>query len=283
VPVAPAEIQQEGSGCPHQALPDSHVGGIVKKNSAACSKSLRFDVFKRDSFTCQYCGHKAPDVLLELDHIIPRAKGGETNLLNLLTACQDCNRGKSAKTLSENSTLEKQRRQLEALQERREQLTMMLEWQKELSVFDDESVSHLARAWDEVVPGYSVNETGRRRLKALLSKFSFQEVLTAIGISACQYFQAKPSHEAADLTFNKLGGICRIRQLSPEQAKLYYIRGILRKRLANYCDEHRALRMMREAHDAGVGIAELEEAALSSSNWTQWRLRVEELTAAQTE
>ena len=32
------------------------------------SKKIRFEVFKRDAFTCQYCGQMAPDVLLEVDH-----------------------------------------------------------------------------------------------------------------------------------------------------------------------------------------------------------------------
>ena len=35
------------------------------------SKKTRFDVFKRDSFTCQYCGKSAPDVVLQVDHINP--------------------------------------------------------------------------------------------------------------------------------------------------------------------------------------------------------------------
>lgn len=58
------------------------------------SKTLRFRIFQRDSFTCQYCGRKAPDVDLEVDHIHPRSKGGPDDPLNLRTACHDCNRGK---------------------------------------------------------------------------------------------------------------------------------------------------------------------------------------------
>jgi 5-methylcytosine-specific restriction endonuclease McrA len=38
------------------------------------SKKIRFEVFKRDSFTCQYCGSKSPDVTLVIDHIMPVAK-----------------------------------------------------------------------------------------------------------------------------------------------------------------------------------------------------------------
>ena len=41
------------------------------------SKKLRFEIFKRDKFTCQYCGKMAPDVVLEVDHIKPVCKGGQ--------------------------------------------------------------------------------------------------------------------------------------------------------------------------------------------------------------
>jgi hypothetical protein len=60
---------------------------------------IRFEVFKRDGFTCAYCNRKTPDVVLEVDHIIPRAEGGDDELENLVTACWDCNRGKGATLL----------------------------------------------------------------------------------------------------------------------------------------------------------------------------------------
>lgn len=65
----------------------------------ALSKRLRFEVFKRDLFTCQYCGATPPDVVLEIDHIEPVAAGGGDDEGNLITACFDCNRGKSAVSL----------------------------------------------------------------------------------------------------------------------------------------------------------------------------------------
>ena len=49
------------------------------------SKSVRFEIFARDAFTCQYCGRRPPEVVLELDHIHPRAKGGSDDLTNLIT------------------------------------------------------------------------------------------------------------------------------------------------------------------------------------------------------
>lgn len=61
------------------------------------SKSTRFQVFTRDRFTCQYCSRAAPEVVLHVDHYIPVSAGGPDDFWNLLTACQDCNAGKSAR------------------------------------------------------------------------------------------------------------------------------------------------------------------------------------------
>lgn len=63
------------------------------------SKKTRFEVFKRDNFKCQYCNSSPPNVALEIDHIHPVSKGGVDELDNLITACFECNRGKSDRTL----------------------------------------------------------------------------------------------------------------------------------------------------------------------------------------
>jgi CRISPR/Cas system Type II protein with McrA/HNH and RuvC-like nuclease domain len=67
---------------------------------APLKKSLRFNVFKRDSFTCQYCGATPPGAVLEVDHIHPVSQGGKDVIDNLITACFDCNRGKGAGLLT---------------------------------------------------------------------------------------------------------------------------------------------------------------------------------------
>lgn len=66
---------------------------------ASISKGLRFWIFHRDMFTCQYCGASGPDAVLVIDHIHPVASGGETVKSNLITACRACNAGKAAKKL----------------------------------------------------------------------------------------------------------------------------------------------------------------------------------------
>lgn len=64
------------------------------------SKRVRFEVFKRDSFKCQYCGAHPPGALLHIDHIHPVSDGGSNEMDNLLTACDECNLGKGAVSLS---------------------------------------------------------------------------------------------------------------------------------------------------------------------------------------
>lgn len=62
----------------------------------AIPPQLRFRVLQRDGFRCQYCGRAARDgAILHLDHVVPVAAGGETSEGNLITACDQCNIGKS--------------------------------------------------------------------------------------------------------------------------------------------------------------------------------------------
>ena len=75
--------------------------GYEKIVDGKISRSKRIEVFERDGYRCQICGRGIKDgVELEVDHIVPRARGGSSDFDNLTTLCFDCNRGKSAKILS---------------------------------------------------------------------------------------------------------------------------------------------------------------------------------------
>lgn len=72
--------------------------GHSKAQRSAMSNDLREAVKKRDNYTCCICGnsiYEEPNLLLEVDHIIPVSKGGKTELNNLQTLCWRCNREKS--------------------------------------------------------------------------------------------------------------------------------------------------------------------------------------------
>jgi 5-methylcytosine-specific restriction endonuclease McrA len=61
----------------------------------------RFNVFLRDRFLCQYCGHNFPTHDLTFDHVLPRSRGGLTEWTNVVTACAACNLHKGNKSLKE--------------------------------------------------------------------------------------------------------------------------------------------------------------------------------------
>ena len=72
--------------------------GIIKRTNGKFENvlGLRFKVFMRDNFICQYCGRnvKEDKTKLHVDHINPRKKGGLFVINNLITSCKECNLGK---------------------------------------------------------------------------------------------------------------------------------------------------------------------------------------------
>lgn len=62
----------------------------------AINQRLRFEILKRDGNACRYCGAMAPDAKLTIDHVMPVALGGTDDSSNLVTACRDCNAGKTS-------------------------------------------------------------------------------------------------------------------------------------------------------------------------------------------
>ena len=156
-----------------------------KPKRKAISKKLRFEVFKRDSFTCQYCGRKATEVVLEVDHIKPVAEGGKNTLVNLITSCRECNRGKGKRMLTDRQELDKEHNQLELLQQRREQLKMMMEWKDELLQMEEEQVDYIAKIVCN--EGDTLTDLGRRNMKKHIERFGFEMVVESAIISQRQY------------------------------------------------------------------------------------------------
>ena len=115
------------------------------------SNKLRFEIFKRDSFKCQYCGASAPDVILNVDHINPVAKGGVNDILNLVTSCFTCNSGKSDRKISDNSAVTLQKKQLDELSERRSQIEMLIKWK---TIVEDKSFEVREMAVTERIKAY---------------------------------------------------------------------------------------------------------------------------------
>ena len=64
-------------------------------------KLSRANVYKRDKHTCQYCGRKLESKHLNIDHVLPRNRGGKTTWNNVVCSCQECNLRKGGNILPE--------------------------------------------------------------------------------------------------------------------------------------------------------------------------------------
>lgn len=241
------------------------------------SKKERFEIFKRDNFTCQYCGREAPDVILELDHIKPLAKGGSNDITNLITSCFDCNRGKGPRELSDHSEIKKQKDELDKLNERRKQLEMLSEWRRDLLNLKEDKVETLAEYWRELCnKQFHLNESGKNTVRQLIKDYSVDEIMEAMDTTREQYFEWNEDELTSDsieLGFSKVKGICYLnkkKEENPDIGDIYYIRGILRNRLS-YFDKNRALGYLKEAYNAGINVDRLQDLAIGCRNWTDFR------------
>jgi len=246
-------------------------------------KKLRFEVFKRDSFTCQYCGRSAPDVVLHVDHIIPVSEGGENDITNLVTSCKDCNLGKSNRQLDDDAIVKQRKRQLDELQERREQLEMMMEWQRSLIDLEGQAADELAELWKSLVPGYHVTERGLQNLRIWIGKYELQEIIEAMRICTGQYLKyqsgdAWPTSESVEYAWRYIPRVCRAERACKEKPylkRLFYARGILRNRLS-YVDQPLALQLMDRAVQNGINPEAIIAYCKKVSNWTNFRETLED-------
>ena len=235
------------------------------------SKKTRFEVFKRDSFTCQYCGRMAPDVVLEVDHINPIANGGDDDIMNLVTSCFDCNRGKGKRKLTESDEIKKQQEQLKELNSKREQLKMMLDWRKELQAFNEEQLETFLESYEELT-NYTLNETGKEKTRGWIKEFGLIETLDCLEISVNQYLDFNNKETTIRKVYDYIPKIASVRKrkvAEPLFDEKCYIRGILKNRL-NYVNEKQLMDMLK-----GLSLEDLKivkaKATTCSNNWTKFK------------
>jgi transcriptional regulator with XRE-family HTH domain len=261
-------------------------------NREALNKRIRFEVFKRDKFTCQYCGAKSPEVVLNVDHIDPIANGGTNELLNLITSCHTCNNGKSDRILTDSSIVEKQRKQLELLEERREQIELMLEWKKSLSTFENDVVAMITDYANSKIQPFSLNDSGKASVSEWLKKFSTEKILDAVDISAKQYIKyekGEVTNESAEVFLNKIGGILVVQKLPPVKQKIAYVKGIARNRFSYWNDRNGSIVLanyvaeLEKHYDEKQVMNDLETEVVritkDAKNWSEWKSILEGWTS----
>lgn len=171
----------------------------------AISKKIRFEVFKRDSFTCQYCGKHPPEVTLEIDHIKPIALGGTSDINNLITACFGCNRGKGKTELKQitNSMMENK----EIIEERERQY---IEYHKLLAKVRkrvESEIDSVVEIFEEKFKNQSPTEKFKiNTIKMFIEKIGVFNVIDAMTL-ACDYIGGE-GYSKADNFAMKRGSDC---------------------------------------------------------------------------
>jgi CRISPR/Cas system Type II protein with McrA/HNH and RuvC-like nuclease domain len=169
-------------------------------NEVAVSKRSRFEVFKRDGFACAYCGKTPPAVILEIDHMVPVSLGGDDNMANLVTACFDCNRGKSNVPLGQLPPQAEDK--LEGIREREEQIRAYYEYLGEIENRLNREAQEVADIYTSHFPEWELSEEFKRTsIKRFLKSLNKYEVIEAMDM-ACS--RVGDSHR----TIKYFCGIC---------------------------------------------------------------------------
>ena len=79
-------------------VPEVIVLSAYDRLPAAAVTFSRRNIFKRDHYTCQYCGVQPGGEELTIDHVVPRAQGGDSRWDNCVLACLTCNSHKADRT-----------------------------------------------------------------------------------------------------------------------------------------------------------------------------------------
>lgn len=176
------------------------------------SQKKRFEILKRDNFVCRYCGAKAPDVFLQIDHVIAKSKGGSDDITNLISACEDCNRGKSNKPL--DKPVEKV--QLEKERERFEQ-------EKELQDFIEEKNKYWMEKVEKVHKFYQGSFLKNREVLTGGELDSIKYFVQRLGISECI--------ASVDITYDKFySESCKGNHFKESNCRKYFF-GVLNNKL----------------------------------------------------
>jgi len=147
------------------------------------SKKTRFEVFKRDGFSCQYCGEHPPKVILHVDHIDPVALGGSNHIDNLITSCQPCNSGKSATPLSDipQSLQDK----AELIIEREAQIKGFQRVMNDKKQRIEDEADEVCEIYECFHKGFTLNEKAMITVRKFVDALGVHEVVASMESACC--------------------------------------------------------------------------------------------------
>ena len=150
----------------------------TKNKRKALSKKTRFEVFKRDGFSFQYCGATPTVVVLHVDHIDPVANGGQNDMDNLVTACESCTQGKSDRSLSDIPQTMQDKAALILEREAQIRGYQAVLAAKRLRIEDE--CWEVVDLYERLNEGYTLNDKSLVSVRNFIEKLGLHEVLAAM-------------------------------------------------------------------------------------------------------
>ena len=149
---------------------------------------VRFEVFKRDSFTCVYCGAKSPGVVLHADHVVPLAEGGADEIGNLVTSCAKCNGGKGAIPLTAAAEAHVRASALQRQREIAEVDAAYNEWRKERREAVEATAARMVALWSEraLFGAFVLGEHGKNSMRRFADRLVEEDIREAIEIAVAR-------------------------------------------------------------------------------------------------
>ena len=244
---------------------------------AKISPQLRFEVFKRDAFTCQDCGRTTPNVVLYVGYKISPEKGGTTELDNLITRCYECFEEKP----------------LERLSERREQLEMMIEWKNGWKTYKEDSRDHVVEYIHSKIEGYTLKTKAKQNVANALKKYGVPKVLDIIDEAAEKSLKYDSEDnlikDSVEEFVNNIHKFLYVDSQPPIRQKMLYVCGICNNRF-QYWNRQKGLELLEDyasalrkhGYSEAALIKDFDEEVIPNTkrcnNWSEWSGLIEDWT-----
>ena len=235
----------------------------------------RYKIFQRDSFACTNCSTSFPFVVLVA---INEKTATKETAENYKTICIYCYRKTYYNDFYDSRALQEVKRQ---------QLEQFILYKKLQPDYEIEIEETLFRYINEKIKPLYIEEPGKDIIRQWIEKFEINEIFLAIDIGAKSYikrYDGEILKKSAELFFEKVPGIIKVRKLPPVEQKLAFIKGIARNRYS--FDETVGSSILKsyvselEKHYSEEQILDDLENVVSpmtkdSKHWNQWLKQME--------
>lgn len=231
------------------------------------SKKLRFSIFKRDNFTCQYCGKAPPNAILEVDHVVSRKDGGGDEEINLITACFTCNRGKGKRSVGVDKLRKGGlKKEIEILKEEKDQLVAYYDFLKQRNKYEKQKLNVFQAAWKEASgDSNSLTESGLKSIIRLTENYRAEDIFRAIKITWDKKWGDNHNDQ-----FKYMCGVLKNLKLerdSPEEADRLKKAHSVKYKISHACGYFNEKIYWKWVND-GIDIDEILELSTNNCNWT---------------